>query len=174
MTRGDVLGHLRLEIERHAPNQIIWDLCDERHGVKAAPNGGVVTHMRDHVREGIHPGPFGPVIRFGSEEHFSHWKDCLFELLGFLEHVGLGGKIVLNATPWATVDDLGVDLGAVPKEFNGSASRYIEAADDAGIHIARVPADSVVASTNHKWGRAPFHYVDGTYEAQVEAIASQI
>lgn len=172
MTQGDVTSHLRTQIERNSPDLIVWDLCDERHGVRRAPGGGMVTSIRNHVKEGIHPGPFGPVIPFGSEEHFALWTAELPVFLGMLDEIGLAHRVFLNATPWAVVDEAGTDLGDAPRQFNAAAERYIAVAETAGVRVARAPQETAVASTAHKWGRAPFHYVDETYRAQLTAIAS--
>lgn len=172
MTQGDVTSHLRTQIERNSPDLIVWDLCDERHGVRPAPGGGMVTSIRNHVKEGIHPGPFGPIIPFGTEEHFSLWKAELPVLLGMLNEIGLADSIFLNATPWAVFDDAGADLGDAPRQFNSAAERYIDAAGTAGVHVARVTQEAAVASTHHKWGPAPFHYVDDTYRAQLTEITA--
>ncbi|MDO5500664.1 MAG: DUF6270 domain-containing protein [Propionibacteriaceae bacterium] len=170
MTRGDIEGNLRFEIQRARSDLIIWDICDERLGVKKAHTGGMVTHIRDHVAEGIHRGPFGPVIRFGTDEHYRLWVRGLQELLAAAGRYGLTERIVLNATPWALVDDTGKDLGDRPRRFNDAAQRYFSAAQGAGVTVARVAQEAAVASTTHKWGPAPFHYIENTYRAQLAAI----
>lgn len=172
MTKGDIEGSLRFQIQKADPDLIVWDLCDERLGVKKAKTGGVVTHIRDHVAEGIHPGPFGPVIQFGTDTHHDLWRKGLEQLIASVERYGLSGKIVLNATPWAVVNDAGEDLGDVPRQFNDSAERYISEAASAGVSVARIPEDAAVARTDHQWGPAPFHYADSTYREQLDRITA--
>lgn len=172
MTKGDLEGNLRFQIQKAEPDLIVWDLCDERLGVKKAKTGGVVTHIRDHVAEGVHPGPFGPVIQFGTDAHYDLWRKGLEQLMASVERYGLSGQIILNATPWAVVNDAGEDLGDVPREFNDSSDRYISEAESAGVSVARIPDDAVVARVDHQWGPAPFHYIDATYRAQLDRITA--
>lgn len=172
MILGDARGSLRFELQKNEPDMIFWDLCDERLGVNRVQNGGFVTHLRDHVREGIHPGPLGDVIPFGNSEHFDLWNHGLNELVTVLARQGLADRIILNATPWAIRDDAGNDMGNRPRRFNADSTRYIEAARGAGVRIADVPPELAIARTDHKWGRAPYHYVNDTYLAQLEAIVA--
>ena len=36
--------------------------------------------------------------------------------------------------------------------------------------MLRVPQEAAIARVDHKWGEAPFHYVDGTYIAMLEQL----
>lgn len=174
MIKGDVSSNLRSEIQRAEPDLVVWDICDERAGVKKARSGGLVSSITNHVRREIHPGPFGRTIPFGDDTHFTMWQRALPQFLVALEKNNLADKIVLNATPWALLDETGKDLGDVPRTFNANAERYIAAADAAGVRVAHVPQVLAVARSDHKWGPAPFHFVDDTYRAQLDAITALI
>lgn len=172
MIKGDISSNLRSEIKKTDPDLIVWDICDERGGVKKAPTGGFISSITNHTKRGIHPGPFGKNLPFGDDRHFIMWERALSQFLTTLNALGLDHKIVLNATPWALRDETGKDLGDVPRTFNENAERYIAAAEAVGVLVARVPQEHAVARSDHKWGPAPFHFVDGTYRAQLEAITA--
>ncbi|MGP5362230.1 DUF6270 domain-containing protein [Brachybacterium tyrofermentans] len=174
MIKGDVASNLRSEIQGSEPDLVVWDICDERAGVKKAKSGGLVTSITNHVRRRIHPGPFGKIIPFGADAHFAMWQMALGKFLVSLDQCGLADKLVLNATPWALQDESGLDLGEVPRLFNANSERYISEAETAGVHVARIAPEAAVARSDHKWGPAPFHFVDETYRAQLDAISALV
>lgn len=174
MIKGDVASNLRSEIQAAEPDLVVWDICDERSGVKKAKSGGLVTSITNHVRRGIHPGPFGKTIPFGADSHFVMWQRALEQFLVSLEQYGLVDKLVLNATPWALQDEAGEDLGEVPRAFNANSERYIAEAEKGGIRVARIAQEAAVARSDHKWGPAPFHFVDDTYRAALNAISALV
>lgn len=178
MAKGDIQGHLRFQIRDSKPDVVFWDICDERLGVKKAPSGGMITHSRDHVGEGIHPGPFGPIMKFGEDEHFLLWERGLDQLLSEFSRNGLSGSLYLNATPWAVVDESGLDhegQAGVAEAFNRAAERYLTLAEHRGVHVVRLPAEAAISRSNgHQWGPAPFHYTDTTYRRMLEGLTSAL
>lgn len=178
MTKGDIEGNLRFEIQRSEPDVVFWDICDERLGVKKSHSGGFITHSRDHVAEGIHPGPFGPVLKFGGDDHYALWERGLTEMLTSLDRYGLANKLYLNATPWAVVDEFGRDHNeqtAAAESFNSAAERYLDLAWRKGVNVIAIPqATAISRSEGHQWGPAPFHYVDSTYLRMLEALGEAV
>ncbi|MFK0083899.1 DUF6270 domain-containing protein [Glutamicibacter sp. NPDC090743] len=171
MCKGDVEGSLRFEIGRSTPDAIFWDLCDERLGVRIVKSGGMVTQSRNHVAEGLHPGPFGRALSFGADDHFELWGKALKQFVSTLERWGLSDRLYLNAIPWAMKDEFGNDhngLATRAQDFNHKAERYFKLAGQAGAQIVRTLQDDVVSQTEgHKWGAAPFHYTEETYRAML-------
>lgn len=167
MTRGDIQGNLRFAIRKAEPDVILWDLCDERLGVRKASTGGMITQSRDHVAEGVHPGPFGRLHRFGENQHFNLWERGLQEFQASLDRLGLKDRLYLNATPWAIQDEFGDDhngQAAIAEAFNRNSERYLDLAWRKGVNVVAVPQMDAISRTHgHKWGPAPYHYVDGTY-----------
>lgn len=178
MAKGDVQGNLRFEVAKTDPDVILWDLCDERLGVKITKSGGMVTRSRDHVAEGIHPGPFGRTFTFGNDDHFDLWSKALPQFLQSLERNGLKDKLYINATPWATQDEFGQNhkrQAETAEKFNASAERYLTLAQEAGVNVIRMdPADAISRTDGHRWGPAPFHYVEGTYRKMLSNISSAL
>lgn len=174
MTTGDIRGNLRFAIRETNPDVIFWDLCDERLGVRSAPGGGMITQSRNYIAEGLHKGPLGRLHRLGDEQHFKLWQRGLEEFLRSLDHQGLRDRLYLNYTPWAEEDEFGnKDAGSVESavEFNSKAERYIDHAWAKGVKISVVPkVDAISRSKGHRWGPAPFHYIDGTYFRMLEAL----
>ena len=178
MAIGDVGGNLRFAVQQSKPDVVVWDICDERLGVRKARNGGMITHTRDYVAEGIHPGPFGPVMQFGTDEHYALWERALSELLTAVDRYGLAGKLYLNATPWAVEDEYGrahKGQAQAAANFNQAAVRYLDLARREGVNVVVVPQGAAISrSDGHQWGPAPFHYVDGTYQSMLKALRRSI
>ncbi|MGP9787851.1 DUF6270 domain-containing protein [Glutamicibacter sp. 287] len=178
MTMGDIQGNLFSEIRRAEPEAVFWDICDERLGVKTVASGGMVTHSRDHIADGIHSGPFGDMIHFGTDPHFDLWKRGLRELLSSLESIDLASRLVINATPWAVVDEFGkINQKRMEsaEKFNSGSVRYLQYAEDNGVCVARLPQSMATSRTaGHQWGPAAFHYIDETYQAMVKNLANAL
>ena len=158
MAKGDVAGNLVSQIGNLSPDVIVWDLCDERSGVIQLPSNGFITGNVVYKSRPI----AGRQISMGTDEHFELWKTALDQ---FLRSV-TGIRVIVNATPWAVVTDKGTPV-------NGDASRaesynlliepYLAEIEKRGLEIIRVDQSKAIARSDHKWGEAPFHYVDGTY-----------
>ncbi|MFL4474853.1 DUF6270 domain-containing protein [Paeniglutamicibacter sp. MACA_103] len=175
MTQGDIEGNLRFAISRAEPEMIFWDLCDERLGVRPVTSGGMVTQSRDHVAQGLHSGPFGRQFRFGEDDHYALWERSLDEFLKVLARLELQNKTFLNATPWAIEDEFGSDhngQSAKAESFNRKSERYLDLAWRKGINVvAAHHADAISRTQGHRWGPAPFHYVDASYIKMLERLS---
>jgi Family of unknown function (DUF6270) len=169
MGLGDLGGDLVTQIENHKAEVIVWDLCDERNGVRRLPSGNILTH--NVIYKGAKMG--GEIIRFGEDEHFELWTNALDV---FLERTR-GRRIIVNATPWATVNDAGRPINGNASDaiaFNTSAERYFAELAARGLEIIRVDQNEALALSTHKWGEAPFHYVEGTYHAFLKQLKALI
>lgn len=178
MAIGDVQGNLRTAIRKAAPDLIFWDLCDERLGVRSVPSGGMLTQSRDFISEKIHDGPFGRLHRFGEDQHFSLWRRGLEELLSALKRYGMIDRLYLNAVPWAEKDEFGRDYNGQAEAaaiFNSKAERYLDLAWNSGVNVSLVPQNEAISRTEgHKWGPAPFHYVDDVYMRMLKNLHAEV
>lgn len=111
-------------------------------------------------------------IYSGSDEHFNGWVDALDRMLNTV--AGLPGPIpvaFLDAG-WATTiegpetDQSLSHAGRDPEEANDLYARYREyfCSKIPQEQVIRPPAKVTVSDPNHKWGLAPFHYVQGFYD----------
>jgi hypothetical protein len=158
MAKGDVTGNLGSQITSLNPDVILWDLCDERSGVIQLPGNGLITGNVVYKSNPI----AGRQIALGTEEHFELWKHALDQ---FVTSVA-GIRVIVNATPWALLNDKGEPVNgdsSKPANYNSSIEPYYAEIVKRGLEVIRVDQSKVVARVDHKWGEAPFHYVDGTY-----------
>jgi len=159
MAKGDVAGNLSSQIRNHEPSVVIWDLCDERSGVLAVNTGEYITR---NVVYSANPIP-GRTIAMGNDEHFELWKHALDQ---FLRSVS-GIRLIVNATPWALTTDQGNPVNGDSSRaanFNLLVEPYYAELAARGIEIIRVEQSKAIARVDHKWGEAPFHFVDETYK----------
>lgn len=176
MVRGDIASTLPTHLAENAAeiDVMVWDLMIERVGVQKVRSGGMITRNGVPRRAGVQPDALGGSYTFGTDEHLRQWKWALYKLVDSLREVDLRGKVIINATPWATVDQNGermkTDSSMTPEWFNEKVLRYWDEAEREGFKVARVRQEDAIADTGHKWGPAYFHYVPETYRAQLRAI----
>lgn len=172
MLRGDIESSLLtvLEDRRDDYDVILWDLTDERNGVQAHPDGGWITRLRNFQKEQLFRGELGQIVHLADTEHSRLWNRALDAFLEELRARDLLDRLVLNATPWATQDEDGNPFSPAEAESDERIRRLARSAVGAGIpSIAPVPS-SVRGSTNHKWDRAPFHYIAETYTSLTDDL----
>lgn len=177
MVEGDAAGDLPrlLAQDAAATDLLLWDLTDERLGVLLAPDGGAVTRSVELVGAGLEPAGDGwRYLAFGTDDHLALWTDALDAFCGTLAHEGLLERTVLLAVPWALTTEDGraapSSFGVAPADANARFARYHDAARRRGLTVVEVPPAAVVASAEHRWGPAPFHYSPSTYDAVVALL----
>lgn len=110
-------------------------------------------------------------IDSGSDEHFEGWANALDRMLNVAATLPRPVPVAFLDAGWATtVDGSRTDspshAGRTPQEANALYERYRE------YFCAKIPAGQVirpsvnltVSDPEHKWGLAPFHYVQGFYD----------
>lgn len=174
MVQGDLIGSLRLELQRHAPSvhMVLWDLFDERLGAYRTPEGTFVTRTAEALRAGLEDlaaEQSWRLVPFGSDAHYSHWVHALRRFAELCESVGVAGKVVLLDVPWATHTISGAptpsSYGVTAEVANALRARYVISARNElpWLHVVTVDISAVVADEGHKWGLAPFHFAPSVH-----------
>jgi len=179
MLQGDAEGDLARTLEADAAqiDLLLWDLTDERLGVLCSPQGHIVTRSVDLISSGLIEGlSEWRLVEFGTDEHFTLWDDALKQFLEVLERLRLRRRTLLLAVPWAEQTDDGSPVrssfGMTPRAANALFERYHRRARERGVAVAAVPPDTVVAASGHRWGPAPFHYTQPTYETVLSVVGT--
>lgn len=172
MMRGDIESSLlsTLESTKDDYDVLLWDLTDERNGVQQLPDGGWITRLRNFQKEQLVRGKLGAILTPAEGEHSKMWNRALDSFLSSLDSIGVLDRLVLNDTRWATADDAGVPFSDQETFLNPHLARMSRSIQAAGVPAAAPDPASVVASTNHKWDRAPFHYVEATYHSMTSSV----
>lgn len=167
MLRGDVESSLlpTLIAQRDDYDVILWDLTDERNGVQRLPDGGWVTRLRNFQKEQLFRGKLGEVIGPDSDAYAELWLRSLSSFLERLAQEGLRDRLVLNDTRWAATDEKGSAFTETELALNAHLPWMAGAIRAAGVPSIAPHPEAVIASSDHKWNRAPFHYVRQTYDS---------
>lgn len=111
-------------------------------------------------------------IDSGSDEHFDGWVNALDRMLNTVAGLPRQVPVAFLDAGWATtVAGSAKDLellhaGRAPGAANELYARYREyfCSKVPEAHLIRPPAEVTVSDPGHKWGLAPFHYVQGFYD----------
>lgn len=147
---------------------ILWDLTDERLGFYLLPDDTVVTRSVELIASGTDAevAASGTLIEFGSDIHLAMWKELLTSFISVLARHNPEARVMVLAPPWAESSESGQptanSFGLGARVANLLYERYYEVLLSRGLDV--VGRDiQVIASDNHVWGEAPFHYVAATY-----------
>lgn len=172
MMRGDIESSLlpTLESAKDDYDILLWDLTDERNGVQQLPDGGWITRLRNFQKEQLAREKLGQILTPMEDEHSKIWNGALDSFLSQLDSIGVLDRLVLNDTRWAIEDDAGVPFSDQETFLNPLLARMSRSIQAAGVPAVSPAPATVVASTNHKWDRAPFHYVEATYHSMTSSL----
>ncbi len=158
---------------------VVIDLVDERGGVMQFENG-IATRLAEFWSHGGREASKNAKhISFGSDEHFSMWKESVSMLRQLLIELGLFDKTVVLNTPWASTNDRGETLEIPswmiePKTANQLYVRYFDTLEAFGFRTITLPDELAVSPIDHKWGTSPFHYVESAYLFLANSIRAEL
>ena len=121
--------------------------------------------------------PLGPPVLLGTSQHWDLWRFAADSFATNLEEIGLLGKTVVNATPWATETDNGETVTyapITPQRFNEIMPKYYGHLSGLGLKVTAPDPAVVIARSDHKWGLAPFHYIDEVYSNLLDHVLKEI
>ncbi len=181
MVEGDLRSDLPDRVQQHGTevDLLVWDLTDERLGVYALPDGSFVTRSAEIVGSELERRvrEEGELVEFGTDRHFDLWREAAGRWLALLRRFHLTERTVVLAPPWAThLSDGGPvpsSFGLEPATANELYERYLDVLRAEGLPVARTDEATTLASADHRWGAAPFHYDDATYASLVAHIESR-
>ncbi|WP_139313566.1 DUF6270 domain-containing protein [Salinicola sp. MH3R3-1] len=157
---------------------LLIDFVDERFKLFKSTTGSIVTLSNELSKtpflrqaEGVAVSPF-------SDEHFQLWERGWKKFVSSLSSHNLLSKVVVNCGLWAKTDEQGnaipnVDLNLIEKANSHLRRLYDRVFLDIPASQAFMPSDKmVVGKLEHKWGAAPFHYVDNYYYNLVDFLVA--
>ena len=179
--KEDFKGTLYNDLENlfHDDSFLVVDLVDERHGVFQFDDGSIATRSIELMEaKGISwIPPNAKLIEFGTAEHLELFEEAFEQFLGFLDERGWSDKLVVLKNRWATesVDGLGFEPSALgyesPQEANEIYSNYYAVVEQHRPScLLTVPESLCKSDISHRWGLAPFHYIESFYTWVREAI----
>ncbi|GIL34735.1 hypothetical protein PDTK01_08110 [Phycicoccus sp. DTK01] len=179
MLESDWRGGLVPLLESRADqvDVLLWDLCDERLGLRDLGEGRYLTRSVDLISTGV-DGRLkdrSVVLELGDPAHRAVWDDALGRWRELLGGLGLLDRVVLLAPPWAVEAGDGTpsptSFGRTAQEANALFAGYVDAAAEViGCPVVTGDEGAVRSDPGHQWGFAPFHYAAETYVGLAGAI----
>lgn len=110
MVEGDLLGNgiSAISAQSHDVDLVLVDIIDERRGYWLWPNGATATNSVEVEYWGIttqYKREGARLIRFGTNEHYRHWRRGLEIFLQQLDELGLLERSVFLNIEWAMALD---------------------------------------------------------------------
>ncbi|WP_404290829.1 DUF6270 domain-containing protein [Glutamicibacter arilaitensis] len=145
---------------------IILDLIDERLGVLPYQGSWITYSNELDKTKIIDKSELQDLVEFGSDTHFSLWKDAAFQVRADLDvHIH---KVFVLAAKFAEHTDDGKNLQKfrdIPAaSWNLKYQRYYDELEKLGFQLVSQSSELTKASEAHLWGATPFHYVDEAYK----------
>lgn len=170
MAYTDVSKNLEPLLREASFDYLLVDLIDERLQVMQYQDT-VITYSAEIQRAGIHANA-SELAHIGSKTFYSRWKAGFERLIS----VCAPEKIIINKVFWATIADDGTKL---PNQEDIAAnnsilrSLYADIALTEGIKFIEYPPHLLVADSKHKWGPAPYHFIEEASVFLLQELAGQ-
>ncbi|MET3351806.1 UNVERIFIED_ORG: hypothetical protein ABID57_003519 [Arthrobacter sp. UYEF1] len=173
MLEADAEKRLPQDLRSLPYDLLLVDIVDERFNVLSKGEERLTDSPA--LRESDFPANVATAWRridSGSDEHFEGWVNALDRMLNVVADLPHPVPVAFLDAGWATtVAGPGTDsrlshAGRTPDAANSLYARYREyfcSRLPEGL-IIRPPANVTISDPNHKWGVAPFHYVQDFYE----------
>lgn len=151
---------------------LLLDLIDERFSLLPS-GGGFVTLSPELVRAQPSLARAEGLIDTHAGVRWKYWCDAARRLI---DACG-SHRVIVNRAYWANVDDTGQPLPDQDsiRRANVLLARmygFLDAFD--GLRGIDYPENVLVARSDHKWGRAPFHYVPGFYHHTLATLGALV
>lgn len=154
---------------------LLIDLIDERFHLAKIKNKSV-TRSSEFLKSGIKPDR---LIDTYSEEYLEEWYKGVDHLFSKIDEIFGLDFIRINKVYWATVATESIDTDKLVA--NNATEKNNDKLDLMYKYIERnlpskciidIPKSLLVADSSHKWGLAPFHYIDDYYETVLNILKS--
>lgn len=157
---------------------LLVDFIDERFHLGGFSNGALCTLSSELRSSGFdRKVARARGIQTGSDEHYELWMRGWTSFIELLESLGKKQCVLLNVVKWAEAASDGSipEWGFTPEQIAAS-NLYLDklyrraTIDLEPSQVMRVDPQYLVGGLEHKWGLAPFHYVDAYYLNALNSI----
>lgn len=149
---------------------LLVDFTDERFRLFELADGRLVTVSAELRRAAFPSGLRGRFIEPFGEDHFRLWEAGWRRLVTDLAARGHLDRLRINHAPWAERTEAGSRFAAPnTPELIAAANAHFEILvqralqDIAPSQVYRYETALLQGKIGHRWGAAPFHYVDAFY-----------
>lgn len=171
MVTGDLHSNLtrRIDLHKSRIDLLMMDLTDERLGVDKLTSRIYATHSVELVAsqwtKKLKTAP--KMVPIGSPEHWVLWKEAARRFVQYLTATDLMQRTVIYYTPWASSSLEGTAIPSFRNYSSEQMSRNLMQCaafmEGLGIEVVQLPDKLAITTTQHKWGIAPYHYLNDAY-----------
>lgn len=156
---------------------LLVDFTDERFPLFVLDDGRVITVSAELRRTAFPEGMAGRVVRPFCDEHFRLWEQGWQRFMQLMDESKFVSKLRISRTLWSKTTESGAsfDRGNTAQMID-TANEHFErlfsrCGDDLrGENFYDFDPSLFKGKDAHKWGKAPFHYVDAYYHAMLANI----
>lgn len=178
MLEGDMTSTALPSLERALVDSdvVLLDLIDDRFGVYPV-SGSYITPSAEFGASGLRSSlPLESHLPFGTDQHFELWRQSAIRVRQIIGKYNW--KTFLLEAPFTewSVDGSKIEpaLEKPAKKWNELYGRYYAHARQLGIQVITLPDAFAVSTPYHRWGSAPFHYVEAAYSWWFERIQESL
>jgi hypothetical protein len=160
---------MREDLQQTRYDALVLDFIDDRMSTVDL-NGSVVTDSPELAATGF-TAPVEAKHEPWSEKGWELRKAGIATLLRVVDPT----RIVINRVYWATVDDAGAPFQhARWIAKNNAFLRELYALFEAvpGVRFIDYPDELLLAASEHRWGRQPYHYTDAVNQHFLSRLSS--
>ena len=174
MVDRDVGKSFRRDLATVRSDLIVLDLVDERYGLLVDGLDGVATRSTELLRAGGLSSDLRRVVP-GSAEFLVGWEEGRRRFVAEARAAGVLDRVVVHQARWA---ERCADGTRFDHQASADANLLLEHMYDrlrrdlAPEQFLRVPVRLVVGDPDHRWGRAPVHYVEEYYRIFLDLLAA--
>lgn len=170
MVTWDVQKALPTLLAETKHDTVVIDLIDERLRVLELGTNQFLTFSPEAAKTGVTLRA-GKVHNVTDTDFLPLWDSAAKRLITLLR----SERVILNKVFWASQDQDGNELN--PK-FNVRVNNqvlmhmYTLIEEGLGCQVIEYPNDVMRASSEHRWGLSPFHFIDGFYHHFLRSMKS--
>lgn len=150
---------------------LLVDFIDERFNLFMYNDNSVCTLSSEIINSGFNSdSEKGHIVVSGSEEFYLLWEKGWITFIKHLKFLNILDKLRIHKAFWSLKDEQNNDyLPNYTQENIIKANLFLSklyqrAEEDINpSQIINAANDLCIGGANHKWGKSPFHYVDGYY-----------
>lgn len=164
-------------IEQSDADLYLIDLIDERFDLlETAPEKRCTISGEFRNTGALKDIANAKIIRSGSEDFFKRWEKGFVSLLRILEKANKLDKIRINKVYWQSEMENGEQYKSPSKDVINKANETLSKMYSfiekhlSHSHFFTYDDNEMKGASTHKWGPAPFHYIDEFYLSTIRKI----
>lgn len=156
---------------------LLVDFTDERFPLYVLDDGRVLTVSAELQRTAFSQDISGRLVKPFTTEHFRLWEQGWVRFLRRMDECGFISRIRICRSLWSDTTQSGSGFGKenAPQHIDSANKHFRRLFQRCSIDLNEgnfydFDPSLFKAKDDHKWGKAPFHYVDAYYQAMLANI----